>query len=191
MVVAFGDSITFGQYLAPADPPWPALIEGHDVVAAGVPSDTTRLGLERFPKEVQARLPEVVVIQFGHNDCNRWDTDRGLPRVSPDAYRANLAEMVARCRMFTAVPLLCTITPTTRSKRHAEDTEVYNRILREVAADDFVDLIDVRSIFEAWAADRGEDDASLLLDDGLHLSPTGHRVYAAAVQRALDAHSPR
>jgi lysophospholipase L1-like esterase len=183
MVVAIGDSITFGQYLAAGEKAWPALIEGHDVVAAGVPSDTTRLGLERFPTDVQARSPEVVVIQFGHNDCNRWATDRGLPRVSPPAFAANLGEMVDRCSAFGAVPFLCTMTPSTRSPQHAEDVEIYDRILRDVAADGFVELIDVRAVF-------GED-ARLLLDDGLHLSPAGHHIYAGAVQRTLDARGPR
>jgi lysophospholipase L1-like esterase len=183
MVVCIGDSITAGQHLADGELPWPALIEGHDVVAAGVPSDTTRLGLERFPTDVQAREPEAVVIQFGHNDCNRWETDRGLPRVSEAAFAANLAEMVARCLAFGAVPFLCTLTPSMRSTQHAEDVERYDRILRERAADDFVELIDVRELFG--------QDARLLLADGLHLSPAGHHIYAGAVQRTLDARGPR
>jgi len=185
MVIALGDSITAGQHLAAGEKAWPALIKGHDVVAAGVPSDTTRLGLERFPQDVQAKGPEAVVIQFGHNDANRWDTDRGLPRVSQAAFAANLAEMVARCRAFGAVPFLCTLTPSTRSQQHAEDVERYDRILRGVA--EAVWLIDVRRLFWLLSTFTPQVNENLLLDDGLHLSPAGHRVYAAAVQGALDA----
>jgi lysophospholipase L1-like esterase len=187
MIIGIGDSITYGQHLGP-DEAWPQLIQGYEVLSAGVPSDTTRLGLERFPRDVQALRPEVVVIQFGHNDCNRWDSDRGLPRVSERAYAANLDEMVARCRVFDATPLLCTLTPSHRSARHAADVATYDGILRRVARANEVEIIDVRTVF---MPDGVEDDMPLLLDDGLHLSQMGHRFYATTVQRALDAHYGR
>jgi len=187
MVVCMGDSITAGQYLDDGEQAWPALIHGHNVVAAGVSSDTTRLALERFPRDVQAKQPEAVVIQFGHNDCNRWQTDLGLPRVSEAAFAANLREIVMRCRVFNAIPFLCTLTPSRRSIQHTGDAKHYNGILREVAETDRVELIDVRTIFKA--VEEEPDGVTLLLDDGIHLNPAGHRVYAAAVQRALDAWS--
>ena len=65
-----------------------------------VSGDTTRQGLERFPTEVQSERPDVITIQFGLNDCNRWQTDGGLPRVSELAFEANLLEMVGRARRF-------------------------------------------------------------------------------------------
>lgn len=177
MIVAIGDSITAGQLLEAPGVAWPYLIDhGEQVIAAGVPGDTTRLGLERFPRDVQQREPEVVVIQFGHNDCNRWQTDRGLPRVSPAAYVANLGEMIDRCRAFAAVPYLCTLTPSTRSEQHARDVAHYDGLLREVARQRGVPLIDVRAAFGA---------PGLLLPDGLHLSATGHRAYARAVSMVL------
>ncbi len=177
-IVCIGDSITVGQHLDPPDVPWPVqLPPGEAVWVAAVPGDTTRLGLERFPREVQSHDPDVVVIQFGHNDCNRWDTDRGLPRVSPEAYVANLAEMILRCRTFGAVPYLCTLTPSTRSEQHARDVEVYDQLLRGVAKVHGVPIIDVRAAFLA-----SQDD---LLIDGLHLSGAGHRLYARTVGMVL------
>lgn len=175
-VVCIGDSITAGQYLTEGRP-WPNLITGYDVVPAGKNSDTTRLGLERFPA-IQQMTPAAIVIQFGHNDCNRWESDRGLPRVSPRAYSANLEEMVDRARAFEAVPFLCTLTPTTRDPNYAGEVAIYNAILREVADVTKAEVIDVRSAF----ADRD----GLLLEDGLHLSPHGHGLYAETVQAVLD-----
>ena len=177
VIVCIGDSITFGQFL-PDGKPWPKLIRHHTILAAGVPSDTTRLGLERFPEDVQQRAPQGVVIQFGHNDANRWQTDKNLPRVSAKAYAANLEEMVDRCHRFEAYPFLCTITPCYRSSQHAADVEHYDEVLRDVARYTKTQLIDVRAAF-------GEQ-RHLLLDDGLHLSQEGHARYAATVQRALD-----
>lgn len=178
MIVCIGDSLTVGQYLADDELPWPSLIIGHEIVAAGVNSDTTRLGLERFPRDVQQREPATVVIQFGHNDCNVWESDRGLHRVSPKAYAANLEEMVTRCRKFGAEPLLCTLTPSFRTERHAYDVEYYDDILRDVAWATGTALVDVRAVF------LGRDD--LLLDDRIHLNAEGHRLYAATVQTVLD-----
>ncbi len=177
MIVCIGDSITVGQHLDPPDVPWPVQLNGERVIVAAVPGDTTRLGLERFPRDVQIHEPDVVVIQFGHNDCNRWETDRGLPRVSPEAYAANLAEMIDRCRAFGAVPYLCTLTPSTRSEQHAKDVELYDVILREVAHRNGVPVIDVRAAFLS--------SKESLLIDGLHLSGEGHRLYARTVGMVL------
>jgi lysophospholipase L1-like esterase len=100
--------VTYGQNVR-ADEAWPAVLgrfTGHDVRNAGVCGDTTRLGLERFPKHVQLHRPDVVLIQFGHNDVNCWDTDNGLPRVSAEAYRANLREMISRSEAVGAAAVL-------------------------------------------------------------------------------------
>lgn len=171
MIVCIGDSITTGQCLAPGEAAWPSLLNGHEVVVRANPGDTTRIALERFPADVQVLEPDAVIIQFGHNDCNRWVTDRGLQRVSERAYAANLAEMIARCRAFRAMPLLCSLTRSYRDQRHAADTARYDSVVREVASIKDVALIDVRAVIER----------EHLMDDGIHLTAEGHRRYAAAV----------
>lgn len=193
-IVCLGDSITFGQYLP--ELAWPRQVEGHDLINAGVSNETTRNGLERFPRDVQQIKPKAVIVQFGHNDCNRWESDLGLPRVSIKAFAANLEEMVVRCRYFGIRPFFCTITPSLKNREHAIDVAVYDTVLREVASRMKVELIDVRAAFEAWGYPYiAESDAltigDLTIEDGLHLNKLGHRVYAATVQRALDAHWPR
>lgn len=178
MVVCIGDSITAGQYLAEGEKAWPALLQLYEVKAAGISDDTTRLGLERFPRDVQRHQPMAVVIQFGHNDCNRWLTDRGLPRVSEWAYRANLTEMIDRCRAFGAEPFLCTLIPSHKNLRHTQDLMHYDEALRGVAEDTQTRVIDVRA---AWGG------LELLMPDGIHPTQAGHRRYAETVQAAIDA----
>lgn len=179
MIVCIGDSITAGQYLPEGEKPWPALITGYEIVNAGVNGDTTRLALERFPRDVQERAPSAVVIQFGLNDCNKWATDRGLFRVSPGAFKSNLSEMTARAMAFGSDPFLCTITPSYRSERHASDVAFYDDIVREVQDHTQCPLVDVNAVFQ------GRRD--LLMDDGLHLNQHGHRLYSQTVQAALDS----
>ncbi len=107
-IICIGDSCTYGQGVRSSEA-WPAVLErltGHDVRNAGVCGDTTRLGLERFPRDVQLHRPDVVVLQFLANDVNCWATDNGQPRISREAYAANLWEMDQRARAAGAPTVL-------------------------------------------------------------------------------------
>ena len=196
-IVHMGDSITFGQYLDSALR-WTSLIEERlhaalgDTVEVrsfnrGISGETTRMGLERFPRDVQELEPDVMTLQFGLNDCNCWETDRGLPRVSEEAFRANLIEMIERARVFGARSIV--LSTNHRTLRHDrlpsgevyEDANArYSEIVRSVAVETGVDLCDVRAAFEPFSED---ELAQLLLPapDVLHLSVEGNRVYADAI----------
>lgn len=175
-IVAIGDSITSGQYLPP-ECAWPqqlAKLTGQDVRNAGVAGETTRQGLERFPRHVQEVGPDALTIQFGLNDCNRWKTDRGLPRVSLSAYRANLREMVTRALKFDiATIVICGLTPTKKSDVHRFDRVQYDVLAEDVASRMFVEYLP-NPLTEAD-----------LIDD-VHLSEEAHRKYAGEVARCLN-----
>ena len=204
-VVFFGDSITEGQYVHHSLR-WAELVsnrlkaefqgrvdpERQFHYVHGISGETTRQGLERFPRQVQQLCPDVLTMQFGLNDCNCWDSDRGLPRVSPQGYRANLIEMIDRARRFgTREIVLSTNHPTLRRRKMAsgetleQRREMYNDIVREVAAASQVQLCDIA---EAFAFAAPDVLAGLLLPepDVLHLSPGGHRIYADAIYPFLS-----
>jgi lysophospholipase L1-like esterase len=199
-VVFFGDSISEGQYVHHSLR-WAEIVsnrlkahyaerldpERQFHYVHGVSGETTRQGLERFPRQVQQLCPDVLTIQFGLNDCNCWDSDRGAPRVSPAAYRANLVEMIDRARRFgTRQIILSTNHPTLRSRTLVsgqtleERRMLYNDIVRDVARECDVQLCDIE---RAFAFASTEALAGLLLPepDVLHLSPAGHRIYADAI----------
>ena len=163
---------------------------------ASVNGNTTRLALERMPYEVQSQHPDLLLVQFGMNDCNFWESDGGVPRVSRKAFSANLEEIIARGRCFGAKRIaLNTNHPTTRttlplgptSKPYQQWNAAYNQSIRDVASlhEDIVTLNDIESSFEARLADgaRLED---YLLPDGLHLSEAGHEVYFQEVCRVIE-----
>lgn len=196
--VFFGDSITAGQYV-PATHHWTTLSSDRltssgltDVTySIGAASgETTRQGLERFPSQVQAVRPQVMTIQFGLNDCNRWETDEGLPRVSELAFEANLLEMIARARHFgTTQLILLTTHPTLRTTRYRDGATFedgrrrYNVIVRDVARHAEVRLGDMEAEF---GADLYRLDQLLLEPpDVLHLSAAGHAVYANILEPVL------
>lgn len=167
-VVCIGDSVTAGQYV-PQGAGWVELLGWKNV---GVTGDTTRLALERFPGHVQKFRPNVVVIQFGHNDANRWDTDRGLPRVSLAAFRENLVEMVDRSRHFDISPILVGLYEPRRSREYVDDCRRYNAEIHSVSVQLGVPSVGM------W----GVITRDHLLDDGLHLNEEGHRTYAERIR---------
>lgn len=204
-LVFMGDSITEGQYVDPSLR-WTELLMariradfardgagGFQLVNKGISGETTRQGLERFPRDVQAFRPAVMTLQFGLNDCNCWDTDEGLPRVSPLAYRANLMEMIERARRFGAKEIVLSTNHVTLRRRKLASGQTleqrrvrYNEIVRDVARTTDVVLCDVEAAFIDF------DDATLarmLLPepDVLHLSEEGHRLYADYIYPYVDA----
>jgi lysophospholipase L1-like esterase len=195
-VVHMGDSITFGQYLDPSVR-WTASIEERlrdafpdvDIRAfnRGISGETTRMGLERFPRDVQDVRPDVMTLQFGLNDCNCWRSDEGLPRVSEAAFRANLVEMIARARRFGARAIVLSTNHRTLRRDvlpggdvYEDRNERYSEIVRDVADETEVDLCDIRAAFEPFDDDKL---AAMLLPapDLLHLSEEGNAVYAEAI----------
>ncbi|MFO0773150.1 MAG: SGNH/GDSL hydrolase family protein [Nitrospiraceae bacterium] len=198
ILVHMGDSITFGQYVDPTLR-WTSLIENRlrahertqdrdiQTFNRGISGETTRMGLERFPSDVQALRPDVMTLQFGLNDCNCWQTDLGAPRVSERAFAANLTEMIDRARRFGAREIVLATNHRTLRRAELMSGEAYedanarySEVIRRVAQEAAVTLCDMREVFMPF------DDATLermLLPapDQLHLSIEGNRVYADAI----------
>jgi acyl-CoA thioesterase I len=194
----FGDSICFGQGIA-IHKGWVPRISaklsetaretGTEIVVvnASINGNTTRQALERMPYDVQSHHPDVLIVQFGMNDCNYWETDRGNPRVSPGGFKANLHEIVARAMTFGAKKVYFnTNHPTTRTDEkmnytthtYQQSNEIYNQHIREVTEElgNRVSLNDIEAQFKK-VADNAETLQELLQPDKLHLSEKGHDVY--------------
>lgn len=162
-------------------------------VNRGISGQTTRMGLERFPSDVQDVGPDVMTLQFGLNDCNCWETDRGLPRVSEDAFVANLVEMVARARRFGAREIVMQTNHRTLRRAPLPSGEVfedanarYSELIREAASATGAALCDIRKVFEPFDDDTLER-MLLPAPDILHLSAEGNRVYADAIYPYVEA----
>lgn len=89
VVLAFGDSLTFGTGATP-ETNYPAALEkliGHRVVAAGVAGEVTADGLQRLPDVLEEEQPELLILCHGGNDL--------LRRTGEAQAESNLRAMVS------------------------------------------------------------------------------------------------
>ncbi len=92
VVLAFGDSLTFGTGAA-EDESYPAQLEkmiGRRVVRAGVPGEVTAQALERLPAALDEHAPRLLLLCIGGNDF--------LQRLGNAQAERNVREMVKLAR---------------------------------------------------------------------------------------------
>jgi lysophospholipase L1-like esterase len=136
-----------------------------------------------------ADRPDFVLIQFGHND----GPGKGDRTTDPDTeYRANLQRYVDESRAQGAIPIL--VTPVARRKftsdgKIAVDSlQPYVRVMREVAQERKVPLVDLNAATIELYERLGEDGSTYIsatATDRTHPSPAGARINAEIVAQQL------
>lgn len=202
-IIAFGDSTTalrenikqvYAQRLADELPKrgLPAML-----VNAGVGGNTTADAVARFDRDVIARHPDLVIVQFGLNDAaiDVWKNPHATtPRVRRDQYEKNLTALVQGLKQRKIRAILMTPNPmrwTVEMKKlygkppyDANDPDGFNLLVkdyaqtvRQIARRENVPLVDIYAIFNAWGSRKGHS-VDELLSDGVHPNDAGHRIVA-------------
>ena len=73
VVLAFGDSVTFGTGASPGED-WPSLLAAQtawEVINAGIPGDTAQAGKNRIQALLDEHRPVLVIVEIGGNDFLR------------------------------------------------------------------------------------------------------------------------
>jgi lysophospholipase L1-like esterase/Flp pilus assembly protein TadD len=107
------------------------------------------------------------------------DPDGGRrPRVTPAEFVDNVRAMVALARERD-VPVVCAVTPHAEERAYAKpELRDHEELLVRAAREAGACVVDVRPEFEAYAG-------APMFSDGIHFLPTGHRLLALDVARAI------
>ena len=204
-IAFFGDSICVGQGISIHNS-WVVSIsksltefsnnENFELLItnSSVNGRTSRQAIESMPYEIQNHNYDVIIIQFGMNDCNYWESDNGIPRVSIKAFKANLIEIIERAKNFGAkLIMLNTNHPTPRNEKfnyanvsYQDSNKEYNMIIREIAnSRDDVILNDIEEhMFYLMKLEKIKIN-DIVLQDNLHLSLKGHDIYFNLINKKL------
>lgn len=173
-IVCVGDSITEGF----ADPDnWPyhlkTRLDGDwEVVDQGVGGAFTADMLDRIDAALELN-PHFVIVMGGLNDLTN-----GEPL---DATKVNIAAMCTRVEAYGAVPVLCTVTPT--SERLAQH-DALNAWIKEYARLNGYDVIDFYAVINN-KSNPGYSDPALVFSDGKHPTPAGYAAMGNAIDLAI------
>jgi acyl-CoA thioesterase-1 len=124
VVLAFGDSITYGVGAASGGETYPEVLAeliGRPVVRDGVPGEVTAEGLARLPASLEEYRPKLLLLCLGGNDM--------LRDVDGDTTEANLREMVELARSRGVAVVLIAV-PQPRLIGGA--AELYRRVADEL-----------------------------------------------------------
>jgi len=172
---------------------------------------TTKGALGAMDAKLWEHRPDLVLVMYGTNDSIRYDYD--VVSVPLAQFEANIRTMIAAIRDVGAVPVLLTVIPAIEGtgsdgyyySRHPAEyyqsvggakawIEQYNSIVRRVASDSGVMLVDIWDRFRQAAGSVADASliASGLLDrSGTHLTAAGSNLIHQSLlaQQAIEVSS--
>lgn len=104
VILAFGDSLTFGTGANSQTESYPAVLQqlsGWEVINAGIVGETSQLGLLRLPSILKLVKPDLVILCHGGNDLIR--------QLGKQQLKKNLKEMIRLIQSSGADVLLIAI----------------------------------------------------------------------------------
>ncbi len=164
VILAFGDSITYGTGVGPAEN-YPTLLEkliGRRVVNAGVPGEMTAEGKLRLPAMLDEHRPALMILCLGGNDF--------LKRQNEAETAANLRAMVAMAKQQGVAVVLVAV------PKLGFGLEV-PKFYREIAKES--DLPLEAKVLKKILSDNG------LKSDPIHPNATGYRMLAESVAKLI------
>ncbi len=193
-VVFFGDSITEAAvkpngYIAIDD----SLlnhggVSNYELIGAGVSGNKVYDLYLRMEDDVISKSPDIVVIYVGVNDV--WHKKMGTGTDADKFERFYLA-LIKKFKSANIKVIVCT--PAAIGERFDNTNEQdgdmnhYSNIIRKIAADQHLTLVDLRSAFEEYEKlnNKNNVDRGLLTLDGVHLNDAGNMFVAKLMAEGI------
>jgi lysophospholipase L1-like esterase len=153
----------------------------YDLIGAGISGNKVYDLYLRLEDDVISKSPDIVVIWIGVNDV--WHKKMGTGTDADKFERFYLA-IVKKLKANNARIIVCT--PATIGEKNDYtneqdgDMNKYSNIIRKIAIDQNLTLIDLRSAFESYEKTNNPNnvDRGILTADGVHLNPAGNMFVA-------------
>ena len=186
-IVCLGDSVTGVYYHTGGHRAYPEMLElalrqAHPhapirVINAGISGHTTIDGLARLEQDVLQHHPTLVTISFGLND---------MTRVPPEQFRANLEQLIDRCRAAQSRIVLCTPNAVINTDgRPISRLREYCEIVRDVGRMKTVSVCDQYAAGERLKL-RAPWTWRLTMSDEIHPNMDGHKRMAEELCRTIS-----
>ncbi len=168
-----------------------------EIVNSGVGSSTTEHSLKRFNSDVLDHDPDLVIIMLGGNDAaiDVWkNPPASKPRVAKQRYAENLLHFVKTLKERNVKVILMSAPPFRWTEKLKQlygkppydvndpwgfsiKLAEYSDVVRAVASEEDVPLIDAFKAFEEYDRVDGQSVDDLFLD-GMHPNGKGHALIA-------------
>jgi lysophospholipase L1-like esterase len=182
-VVFFGDSITeaavkpHGFIMIDDSLLNPNGASNYELIGAGVSGNKVYDLYLRMEDDVISKSPDIVVIYVGVNDV--WHKKMGTGTDADKFERFYLA-LIKKFKSVNIKVIVCT--PAAIGERFDNTNEQdgdmnhYSNIIRKIAADQHLTLVDLRSAFGEYEKlnNKNNVDRGLLTSDGVHLNDAGN-----------------
>ena len=145
--------------------------------------DATALAyMRRYLGQMLAKNPDVVVIYIGVNDV--WHKMRAGTGTDPDKFEKFYLAIIRKLKQRNIRVILCTPAAigekTDFSNQQDGDLNAYSTIIRNLAASQQLDLVDLRTLVLDYDKRNNPKnlDRGILTTDGVHLNAAGNEAVA-------------
>jgi lysophospholipase L1-like esterase len=192
-VVFFGDSITEagvkpGGFISIDDSLLNTGTAAYDLIGAGVSGNKVYDLYLRMEEDVISKSPDIIVIWVGVNDV--WHKKMGTG-TDADKFERFYRALVAKFKATRAKLVVCTPAAIGEKNDYTNeqdgDLNKYSNIIRKIAADEQLTLLDLRAKFEEYERANNPDnlEKGILTADGVHLNNAGNEFVAGLMAEAI------
>jgi lysophospholipase L1-like esterase len=161
---------------------------GYELIGAGVSGNKVYDLYLRLEEDVLTKSPDMVVIWVGVNDV--WHKKMGTG-TDADKFEKFYLALVRKFKEAQVKMVLCTPAVIGEKNDYSNeqdgDLNKYAKIIRKIAQDQQLTLVDLRSEFENYekSSNSANLDKGILTADGVHLNDAGNLFVARLIAKGI------